>query len=372
MLEQFADYYRDRHQRTREWKQKTGRKVVGYFCSNVPEEIIHAAGALPVRVTGSLEPITRADTYLQTNVCPFARSCFDLALRGGYDYLDGMVIPHTCDIITHLYDIWKRRVPLSYTYFLNLPHLVNESSMDLFCKELGLFRQSLEEWNAQKITDEALARSIAIYNENRILLRELSDRRKTSPPALGGADFLEVSLASAVMPKEDHNTLLRQELAKKPTPSTAKDGRPRLLLSGSMIDNTDLPRLIESCGVDLVSDDLCTGSRYYWDLTDPSKGLLEGLAHRYLGKVPCARTVRSEERVRRILEMRDRYGVDGIIVYAILFCDPHLYEYPLFKKRLEAAGVPVLFLEGDYILAAKGQLKTRIEAFVETILGGWR
>ena len=370
MLGQFADYYENRHQRTREWKQKTSRKVVGYFCSNVPEEIIHAAGMLPVRLTGSKEPITQADAYLQTNVCPFARSCFDLALRGGYDYLDGMVIPHTCDIITHLYDLWKRRIPLPYTYFLNMPHLVNENSMDLFCKELVLFRRSLEEWTGQEIMDEAIARSVNIYNENRSLLREVSDRRRGFPPALGGADFLEASMVSAVMPKEEHSALLRQVLAKEQASSTTKNSRPRVLLSGSMIDNTDLPRLIESCGADLVSDDLCTGSRYYWDLTDTSKGLLEGLANRYLGKVPCARTVCSGERVKRILEMRDRYEVDGIIVYAILFCDPHLYEYPLLKKKLEEAGVPVLFLEGDYTLAAKGQIKTRIEAFVETIEKG--
>lgn len=370
MLEKFSEYYQQRHQRTREWKEKTDRPVVGYFCSNVPEEIIHAAGILPVRVTGSLEPIRQADAYLQTNVCPFARSCFDLALCGVYDYLDGIVIPHTCDIITHLYDLWEKRVPTPHVYFLNLPHLVTERAMAIFRNELARFREWVEGLVGQEISDPLLARSIEVYNENRTLLKELSDRRRALPPTISGAKFLEVSLASAVMPKEEHNALLRHLLSQPPSPPTAREGRrARLILSGSMIDNPELAALIEACGSDLVGDDLCTGSRYFWDLVDVSPGLLEGLSHRYLGKVPCARTVSSEERFRRILELKERYQADGVILYAILFCDPHLYEYPLLKEKLEKVQVPLLFLEGDYVLAALGQLRTRIEAFIEKIVG---
>src|SRR5512139_3411366 len=157
-------HYRDYGLRAKELK-KEGKKLIGYICSLVPLEIITAAGCIPFRVRGNVhEPITKGDTLLETIVCPYYRSVFDLSVKGKYDFLSGLVIPHGCDSMVRSFSTWSHSLPYSYFHFVNIPTVCVESSFEFFQGELDTFRKSLEKFTGKAIKDDDLARAIQIYN----------------------------------------------------------------------------------------------------------------------------------------------------------------------------------------------------------------
>ncbi len=133
-----------RHQEARAWKERTGGKVVGLFCCSVPEELIHAAGMLPVRLLGEHEDTSEADVFFPVNVCPYPKACFDQALKGKYDYLDGMVVPNVCDMVRAMFGFWQTSSPLPFLYFLEVPQKISPESTEFFTVELRRFREALE------------------------------------------------------------------------------------------------------------------------------------------------------------------------------------------------------------------------------------
>ncbi|NIU80918.1 hypothetical protein GWN63_01535 [Candidatus Bathyarchaeota archaeon] len=136
-----------------------------------------------------------------------------------------------------------------------------------------------------------------------------------------------------------------------------------------MMDNTELPKIVEAGGGSVVADDLSTGSRYFWNLVDSDADPLRAIARRYLDKIPCPFMYNSEERFKHIMDMASRYEIEGAIIFVLKFCDTHMFDAPLLKKELEGCGVPVLYLEWEHAITAKAQLRTRIEAFIEMIRG---
>ena len=174
--------YQDYNGRARELK-KQGNKIIGYTCAFVPLEIITAAGFVPFRIKGDVnEPITKADTRMETIICPRIRSCFDLSIKGNYDFLDGIVIPHACDSICRTYDIWKYTLDLPYSHFINMPHGTDDSSLRFFKAILKTFRKSLGEFAGREISDASLIEATQLYNENRAKVRQLYELRKLDPP----------------------------------------------------------------------------------------------------------------------------------------------------------------------------------------------
>ena len=170
---QIIELYENRTKRARELHSQ-GQKVVGYLCCYVPLELFTASGVIPYRIMGRLDQtISEADSHLETIVCPFIRSCFDMALKGDYDFLDGIVMPHSCDTVQRIYDIWKYHKKPAFSHFLNLPHMEDESSKIFYLKELERLKKALEDFTGHRISDIDMRKAIALHNENRDLLREL-------------------------------------------------------------------------------------------------------------------------------------------------------------------------------------------------------
>ena len=166
-------YYQEYGLRARELKNE-GKKIIGYICSFVPLEIISASGCIPFRVRGNVhEPITKGDTLLETIVCPYYRSIFDLSVKGKYDFLSGLVIPHGCDSMVRSFSTWSHSLPYSYFQFINIPTVCVESSFEFFNAEINTFRQSLEKFSGKAITDVDLREAIRIHNEGREKVRAL-------------------------------------------------------------------------------------------------------------------------------------------------------------------------------------------------------
>ncbi len=363
------ELYEHREARAKELSKK-GKKVIGYFCSYTPIEIFTALDLVPFRIQGKVgKPVEQAGQYLESIVCPYVRSCFDIALSGELDFLSGVVIPHTCDAMHRLYDIWKYHLKPPYSYSLYVPHMTHQASFDFFQKEIENLKAGLEQFVGRSASEQDLIKAIGLHNRSRALLRELYELRKPEPPLISGTEIMRVLVAGMTIPVQEFNELLDDVLAEVRTRKPGTDTKPRLLISGSEVDNDSLIRLVEESGASVVMDDLCTGSRFFWNEVAPSKGAIVGLAERYLG-VTCPRTYRPGKAAQRFSYLGDfirEWKAQGVILYTIRFCDTYQLDAPEMKDYIQSLGLPVLLLEDTYITSPLGQWKTRVEAFLETI-----
>jgi benzoyl-CoA reductase/2-hydroxyglutaryl-CoA dehydratase subunit BcrC/BadD/HgdB len=176
-----------------DFKQE-GKKVFGWLCTYVPEEIIHAAGALPVRITGYSEEqeLDDGNAYLYINNCSFSRSCLQMGLKGEYDYLDGIIAGSTCDGARRLFDLWSHYIKTPFHHILTVPRKYTERAHGLYYEQVSQFKKLLEQYLETEITDEALLQSIAVCNESRELLKRLYELRKLDRPPITGAETMEV------------------------------------------------------------------------------------------------------------------------------------------------------------------------------------
>jgi benzoyl-CoA reductase subunit C len=377
-LSKVEKFYVDYGSRARELKQQ-GKKVIGYLCAYTPVEIIAAAGFIPFRIKGDVnEPITKADTQMETIVCPLVRSCYDLSLKGRYNFIDGLVIPHACDSICRSYDIWKNTLVVPYTHMINVPHGTDDSSVEFFKELLNTFTKSIGKFGGTPVTTESMVQAIKAYNKNRSCVKELMELRKGESPLISGAEVTKTLVAAMGIPVDESTVLIKEvieEVKQRKRTPTKKSSR--LMVIGAQVDDAAFIKLVEDSGASVVIDDLCPGTREYYPLVDLSNGPVEALAERYLRKIKCGRTYREqkgsyqeyiEDRFGHIGRLIKEFKVDGVVLYMYKYCDPFGFEVPALKSYIEATKTPVLYLEDQYSVAAIARLKTRIEAFLE-ILG---
>jgi bzd-type benzoyl-CoA reductase N subunit len=370
-------YYRDYGLRARELKGQ-GKKIIGYLCAFVPLEIITAAGFVPFRIKGDVnEPITKADTEMETIVCPLVRSCFDMSLKGNYEFLDGIVIPHACDSICRTYDVWKYSLHLAYSHLINMPHSTDEPSLNFYKALLATFRKSLSRFAGKEISDRELARAVELHNQNRAKVRELYELRKSSPPLISGTEVAEVLIAAMSLPVEESTKMLGDVIAEVKQRKGVHAGKQaRIMVVGAQVDSIAFIELIEDSGAWVVADDLCPGAREFMAPVDATADPIDGIAERYLRKVKCGRTYREmkgnyeeylEDRFGHMSRMIKDFKVDGVVLYIYKYCDPFGFEVPQIKSYIEAKGTPVLYLEDEYSMSTIGRLRTRIQAFLELL-----
>jgi len=376
-LQRVDEIFRDRGQRARELKAE-GTGIIGYLCTFTPIELIAAAGLVPYRLTGGAdEPIAAADRHLETIACPYTRSILDLTLRGKYDFLDGFVMPHSCDNVVNLYTVFARTVEHSYAHFVNVPHTLSAPSIKFFAAELATFKRSLEKYTGREITADNLRAAIGLYNEQRALVRELYAFRKRAHPPISGSEMTRVIVSLMSLPVAEANALLRGVIAEVGKRNgEARNNGPRLMIHGTGNDETTFLEIVEGVGAQVVADDLCFGTRSYWFEVPLTDDPLVGLAETYLDKIHCPRTFRQspgtheqdlENRFGHIYEMAREFGVQAVIVFIMRYCDTHAFDAPDLKQYLEGKGLSVLHIEEDYPTSSVGRLKTRVQAFVETI-----
>jgi benzoyl-CoA reductase subunit C len=364
----FRNWRVNRAQYAKEWKKRTGGKVIGYFCTYVPEELVYAAGILPVRILGSHEVQDVTEPHIFAMFCPFCRDCLAQGLKGRFDYLDGITIAQSCLHIRQSFTSWVKHVPVDYSYYLPMPHHVQSPRATPFLtKELEVFRASLEKWLGRKIEDRAIEEAIEVYNRNRELMWKVYALRKGDSPPLTGEEAMEMVLSAQMVDKQDHSAALESVLTRLSKRESARPTGTRLMILGSEDDDIEFIRMVESCGATFVTDDHCTGTRYFWNKVEFDGNLLQNIAARYVKRVPCP-TKDWPERTRtaHVLELAKAYNVEGAIVMQQKFCDPHEVDIPALTKALNGAGVKTLFLEFD-VTVPIGQFKVRVEAFLEML-----
>ncbi|MBI5956766.1 MAG: 2-hydroxyacyl-CoA dehydratase [Chloroflexi bacterium] len=364
----------------RDWPARyPDRRAIGYLCTYVPEEILHAAGFTPVRLLKANDAITHADAKLQSYCCALARSALDQALAGKLGFLEGMVFPHTCDTIQCLADIWLVNFPgLFVTTIVQPVAIEGPHAQSYLVAELWQFLRRLEDRFRIKVTDEALRDSIRLHNRTRELLRQLSLRREQIP----ATTYFDILRASTLMPKEEFNELLAEMLlAMDPcllvkneprgenafTTSKETPRRPRLILAGPYLDDPSLLELIHGLGGQVVADDVCTGSRYFETPVSEDGDPVQALAQRYLERRPCPCKAGSlPRRSEDLVGLAKAQRAEGVVFVLPKFCDPHAWDYPPLAQALDKAGVPHLLLETEQTVSGE-QMRTRIQAFLEMI-----
>ena len=376
-LARAQEIYNYRSRRAREIKQ-AGRKVLGYFCCYPPLEIMSALDFLPVRILGDMdEPITVADGYLPTVMCIFYRSCFDVGMKGRYDYIDGFIGAHACDGAERTSHIWKNYIKTPCNFFLDIPHTSDEEAVAYFKEQLVYFKQTLEEFAGKSLDDDRLRESIRLHNRQRSLVRDLYNLRKPDPPLITGSEVLQVLLSLMMIPPEEGNQLLEETISEVTSRSQKPEKKiGRLMIWGSLIDNVAFTDLIEHSGLNIIMEDTATGVRPFWHEIEETEDPMLGVARHYLKEVKCPRTFSEttttykedlEQRFGYLGEFAKYWNINGVFGNIIRNCDIHGYEVPLVRDYLEGLGLPVLIIEQDYSTAALEPLRTRFEAFAETI-----
>lgn len=368
MFENFQQWYQNRHQYAREWKAKTGGKVLGYFCTYVPEELIYAAGILPVRILGSHEPQDVSESHIVSMYCPFCRDALAQGLRGRYDYLDGIVIAQSCLHMRQAFASWRLHVPTDYSYYLYMPHgIQNPAARPYLRAELAEFQKSLESWIGRAITDEDLDRGIELVNTNRRLMKQVYELRKGEETHLTGLEAMIMVVSSQVTDKAEHNLELARLLKELPQRRGERDIGTRLMIIGSENDDVEFIKMIESSGATIVIDEQCTGSRYFWNEVTPNKDRLTAIANCYIDRPPCpSKDWPERSRLPHILKLAQDYNVQGALLIQQKFCDPHELDIPPIRWFLQEHGIPCYFFELE-VTVSIGQFKTRFEAFVEML-----
>ncbi|MFH1147293.1 MAG: 2-hydroxyacyl-CoA dehydratase family protein [Pseudomonadota bacterium] len=366
-LKKLRSILESRHDSANSWKKEKDQKVIGEFCKYVPEEMIHATGALPVFIMGEMDSFGDVNRYLQENTCPYIRSCFACGISGDYDYMDGLVVTHACDLMSKMHDFWRNRTNVPSIFLLDFPHKANESSLIFFRQVLDRFKEYLEETTGAKITDEALSESIRLYNEYRQVLKRIYDLRLSNPRLVSGIETLTALLASMLMRKEEAFVLLQKFIEEvKARTGPPPEGVP-IVVTGTDVTSLDLFGFLEDCGALIVSDDLCTGSRLFWHPVDEAEAPLDALAKRYLFNIPCSRTYPSEERYDHIISLCRDYQAKGVIMPVMDFCDNHKFDAPFVLDKLNENGIQALTVQMDFTKGGLEQIRPNVEAFLEII-----
>ena len=354
----------------RAWKDNGG-KVIGFFCSTVPEELFTAAGLLPFRMRGTGSNSTElSDAFFSPINCSFPRHTLNQALMGEYDFLDGLVCINSCDHVRRIYDNWIRNLKTPFVQVMSLPRKVQEPQINWYYDEIELLRGQLAEHFGVDLSDERLKQAIALHNQVRALQKELYLLRKVDRPPITGAETLAVMVAGTAMPKARYKELL-EELLEELRGAEGRTGyRARLMILGSELDDPGYIQTIEEQGGLVVVDSTCFGSRLMWrpvneDEPDP----VRALASYYIYDRPsCPRMYGDQpRRIDYTRELAREFRVDGIIGERLLFCDMWVVEHYMTDHDLKQDGIPFMKLDREYVLSGTGQLKTRVQAFLETI-----
>ncbi len=352
-----------------EWKEKNNGRVIATFCSYTPSEIILAANALPLRIFGGGE-FSLADTLVQTYCCSLVRGILNDMLSGRLIYADGAVFPHTCDSMQRLSDIWRLNSGLALHLDVVLPVKLNTEAAGRYMVEvIEKFKRDLADRLQVDITDDALRAAIKQVNTVRKTLAAL-DRTRLERPGVFGAGDMNLAVRAAMIMSPDQWLDAAKELLSSIAQESSSAGisTKKVMLSGGVCGGREIYDIIGGSGGMVVHDDLCTGSRFFEGLVDEDRDPAEAIAGRYRQRIICpAKHAGIHARADYLVKTAREKDVDGVIFLLLKFCDPHAFDYPYLKQRLDQENIPSLLLEAEDQSALGQQAATRTEAFLEML-----
>jgi len=361
--------------------QDEGRKCVATVCENIPEPLLNLPGAFSVRLraprTGSIEMGTY---YMTSMLCEYTRALLERAIEGGYNFTDCMITPDGCSMLNRCIEnmeLLKTNDKPDYFYqYLEIPMKADDNGLNLYvlqCKNHIL--KPLQERFGLDVSDAALRKAVEEHNEVCRLIRAIGDFRKEANPRITGYEYHIITLVTYVCPKDKLIPLLRETLEELQTrePDEKNAYRARVVLVGSEVDDVDVVKLIEESGAYVCADRFCYGSFPGRDpivLTDDEDTLTQ-ICRQYMYRSQCPRYMNQakiQERRTYVRQLAEEYHADGIIYQQMKFCDPWAYERMVGTVVLrDEQNYPVLSVDRPYAVGTNGQLRTRVQAFVESV-----
>ena len=359
-----------------------GKYALGYTCYFMPEVLLDLPGCFSVRLRAPrCTSPDMATYYMSSRVCHYARSLLERALEGGYNFIDAQLGTETCagtcrfqEHLAELPDLIQNEN--FFVSFTDVPFKKNENSIEHFAATLQ--KHVLDELHERfgiDTSDEALRATIEAHNEICDIITQIGEFRKLDKPTITGTEFHIINLVSMVCPKYLILPYLRETLEDlKTREADAKPNyRVKVVLAGSENDDPDFTKLIESCGALVVADRYCYGSLPGREKIEIRKGetALRAVARHYLETSVCPRSMEQSamrQRKKYIADVAKEYKADGVIVESNKFCEYWSYERVADTIILPRDfGLPVCSIEKEYINSASGQLRTRFQAFVESL-----
>lgn len=355
--------------------KKQGGKVIGTFCVYVPDEVILAAGAIGVGLCGGSQFwIEDGEKVLPRNLCPLIKAFVGAKVSATCPYFqscDMLVGETTCDGKKKAYEILNDYTPV---HVMELPQMKREKNIEDWKMEIKEFIRKMEDLTGNKVTFEKLKETVKLCNDKRRALKRLYEMRKNIPSPISGLDSL---LISQIAFYDDPQRFIQKvnelcdELEDR-VKSLNPNGKKRILITGTpmAIPNWKMHSIIESLNAEIVVEETCTGTRYFENYVDENAKdmdeLIENIARRYM-KVNCACFTPNTKRVEDIIKYVKEYKADGVIYYNLSFCHTYSVEYKKVEEALNKENIPVMFIETDYSEEDSGQIKTRVEAFIEML-----
>ncbi|MBM4446202.1 MAG: 2-hydroxyacyl-CoA dehydratase [Chloroflexi bacterium] len=380
-LSKAQEIYLNRSKRVRELKA-TGKKIIGYPCVYVPLEMLTALDLVSYRTCGDIkEPVTEADRALPSSFCPIMRTCLDCALKSKNDFLDGMVTVHSSDPQEKTARVWESYINYPYFHFIDMPSTIRPEAIEYFKSQLNDFKKTLESFTGKKLTADKLKAAIKSHNQQRALVQELYELTKPAPPLISGTELVQVVKALMSLPVAEGNNLLAQVIGEVKDRADGPKKKPaRLLIWSSTLDDIDVMQVFEA-KANVVMDESCGSIRAYRGSVKLTTDPLDGLADYYMKEITCARTFRQanigETKKDYAKDIQSRFGylkgivrewkINGAVLLLVRYCDPFAFEMPSLKDYLDSIGIPSTYIEYDYTIGALAPLRTRVEAFLETI-----
>ena len=358
-----------------DWKgARKSKKAIGCFPVYTPEEVIHAAGMLPVGLLGGggIE-IYSADSRIQSFVCAIARSTLELGLKGRLNILDGVVFPSICDVARNLAGIWRRNFPTMFVEYVHFPqNITSAHAVEYLVSELLKLKTGLERMSGKKISNDDIANSIKIYNENRALVSKLYQLRTKKPWAISTSELYTIIRTGRFIPKEKHSIILQSVLDAIEKRERKQRDSLRVIIEGSFCEQPPIELLetIEEAGCYIIDDDLSLSSRWYEEPIQLNGNPLESLAYAYVHNAIKSSVRHNHTKPRDIVlvEKFRELKADGVIFCSAKFCDPALFDFVLMKNTLEREGIPYISFEFEEKMSAFDNVRTQIETFVESIM----
>ncbi len=359
-----------------EWKRNhPDKKLIGCYPVYHPVDLVHAAGMIPVGVMGGgnrLE-IAHADSRFQSFICSIVKSTLELGLTGRLDFLDGIIFHSICDPARNLGSVFKRNFPKLMVDYIHFPqNLTSPHTVDYLVAEYRRLLAGCEALSGKRVGDDDLRRSIALYNEQRRLLRDLYATRAAQPQNLSTLESYVLTRIGTLMPPEEHIPILKDALRAIERRDEKPKDRIKVVLEGSFCEQPPIELIegLEAAGCYILDDDFLTGWRWFLEDVpldgDPLRQLAESYLRRsvYSGVKHDAREPKSKHLIDKVRET----GADAALILSAKFCEPALFDYALYKRALEKEGIPHLFLEFEEKMWIFDKARTEVETFVESML----
>ena len=349
---------------------ETGNKAIGCFPVYTPEEIVHAAGMLPVGMWGGQTEVDLAKQYFPAFACSIMQSCMELGLRGSYSHLSAVIIPGMCDTLICMGQNWKSAIKdIPMITFVHPQNRKIQAGVDYLVEEYRHVKKKIEEIKGSEIAEAELKASIDIYNAHRAAMREFTELTATHLNTVDSKKRSSVIKSAYFMRKEDHTKLLTElNDMLRALPEEKYSGK-TVLVTGISMDSKEILDIFEENNIRIAFDNLAQETRQFRTDVPEGDSSLERLAMQWRDIEGCSLAYDPKKKRGQIItEDVKKRNIDGVVYAMMKFCDPEEYDYPIIKKDIDDAGIPNLYIEIDQQTTNNEQVRTRIQTFAE-ILG---